>query len=282
MVMESSNTEAIEHALKKHGQVKKTIPLFIGLATGFCGSFTSFSSFIRDAFLALSNALPVPPLKPLDMPPRHGGYGFEAMLAILILHTTVSLSALKAGAHLALALDPITPTLPFKRIRTIADPVFVLLGFGSWLGAVLLSIFPPQPQWRGRVTYALVLAPLGCLARFYASKHLNARIPSFPLGTFVVNMLGTVVLGMCFDLQHATTTGSNSNSFVSCQVLQGVMEGLCGCMTTVSTWVAELNGLRRMHSYLYGLASALLGLGLLIIILGSLQWSVGFQRPICI
>ena len=39
---------------------KKTIPLYIGLATGFCGSFTSFSSFARDSFLAISNNLPTP------------------------------------------------------------------------------------------------------------------------------------------------------------------------------------------------------------------------------
>ena len=42
-----------------HGKVKKTIPLYIGLATGFCGSFTSFSSFMRDVFLALTNDLPL-------------------------------------------------------------------------------------------------------------------------------------------------------------------------------------------------------------------------------
>ncbi|CAN9122637.1 unnamed protein product [Alternaria alternata] len=44
----------------RHGKVKKTIPMYIGLATGFCGSFTSFSSFIRDIFLSLSNDLKSP------------------------------------------------------------------------------------------------------------------------------------------------------------------------------------------------------------------------------
>jgi hypothetical protein len=41
-----------------HVAIKKTIPLYIGLATGFCGLFTSFSTFIRDVFLALSNEAP--------------------------------------------------------------------------------------------------------------------------------------------------------------------------------------------------------------------------------
>ena len=56
----SKDTDSIHaQASATHGKVKKTIPLFIGLATGFCGSFTSFSTFIRDAFLALTNALPL-------------------------------------------------------------------------------------------------------------------------------------------------------------------------------------------------------------------------------
>lgn len=45
---------------------KKAIPLYIGLATGFCGSLTSFSSFARDFFLALSNNLPTPLNHPND------------------------------------------------------------------------------------------------------------------------------------------------------------------------------------------------------------------------
>ncbi|KAK4694927.1 fluoride exporter, partial [Lecanoromycetidae sp. Uapishka_2] len=54
--------------IQKHAAVKKTLPLYIGLATGFCGSFTSFSSFMRDSFFALSNALHVPISHPSSAP----------------------------------------------------------------------------------------------------------------------------------------------------------------------------------------------------------------------
>ncbi len=276
--IESNNADRIQHAWRNHSRVKKTIPLFIGLATGFCGSFTSFSSFVRDAFLALSNALPSPSATLSSIPSRNGGYGSEALLAVLIIHITVSISAYKFGAHLALALDPIMPTLPFQSIRRILDPLIVFLGFGSWIGAVLLTAFPPHQYWRGRVTYALVLAPLGCLLRFYVSKHLNPRVSSFPLGTFVVNILGTIILGMSFDLQHSMTI---ARDVMSCHVLQGVMDGFCGCATTVSTWVAELNGLERKHSYLYGSVSIIVALLFLIVIMGSLHWSRGFTTPVC-
>ena len=174
------------------------------------------------------------------------------------------------------------PTLPFRTIRNVVDPLGVLLAFGCWLGAVLICIFPPLKAWRGRATFAMVFSPLGCLFRFYASKHLNARVPSFPLGTFLVNMIGTLVLGMCFDLQHAGGIGAGpGGSATACQLLVGVTEGFCGCATTVSTWAAELTSLRRRHAYLYGLLSVSLGLGLLVVVMGSLRWTKGFGLPTC-
>ncbi len=276
--LESNDADITQNAGQSHEKVKKTIPLYIGLASGFCGSFTSFSSFIRDAFLALSNGLASPSLGQSSIPSRNGGYSVEALLAILILHIAVSISGLKLGAHLAMAIDPVMPTAPFKATRRFLDPIIVFLGFGSWIGAVFLTAFPPYEAWRGKVTYALLFAPLGCLLRFYASKHLNPRMVAFPLGTFAVNIFGTITLGACFDLQHSRSIGTDT---MSCGVLEGVMDGFCGCATTVSTWVAELNGLKRRPSYIYGFTSVTVALSLLIVIIGSLQWSQGLQKPLC-
>ena len=287
---ESAETAA-EEAKKSHGKVKKTLPLYIGLATGFCGSFTSFSSFIRDVFLALSNNLPSPVShSPTSVQtttstvPRNGGYSFMALVAVIILTVSLSVSALNSGAHFALALDRVLPTIPFPFARKYLEPCALFLGLSSWLGAIFLAIWPPDrhstthPEfWRSRAVFAVVFAPLGCLLRFYVSKYLNPRIPSFPLGTFVVNILGTIIEGMCYDLQHSSAT----TSYVGCQVLQGVMDGFCGCTTTVSTWVAELNGLRRRHAYLYGSVSVVTGLCFMIVIMGSLRWDVGFRTPVC-
>lgn len=264
-------------AKRAHLSTKKTIPLYIGLATGFCGSFTSFSSFVRDIFLALSN----------DMAsvntPRNGGYSFMAVLAVIILTVSLSLGGLFVGAHIAIAVEPFTPSLPFHFTRRILDRVFVLLGWGCWLGAILLSALPPDrggisPEtWRGRATFALVFAPIGCLGRFYASLYLNRRIAAFPLGTFAVNMVGTLVLGVSWDLAHVPFGG-----VVGCQVLQGVEDGFCGCLTTVSTWVAELSGLRRRNAYVYGTTSVLAGLAILVAVMGGLKWSDGFSAVQCV
>ncbi|CAG8063653.1 unnamed protein product [Penicillium nalgiovense] len=274
---------------KKHLAVKKTIPLYIGLTTGFCGCFTSFSSFMRDVFLALANALPDPSLPTgSHITSRNGGYSFMALVAVIILTVSLSLSALIVGAHLALALTRVTPTVPFAFTRRVVDRIVVVLAWGCWLGAVFLAIWPPDRHngpdvWRGRAVFALVFAPLGCLFRFYVSLHLNSRIPTFPLGTFAANIFGTIIEGLCYDLQHVRGLGAVvPAALTGCQVLQGVMDGFCGSTTTISTWVAELKGLaHRRHSYLYGSASVLVALGFLVVIMGSLLWTRGFAEPVC-
>ena len=287
----SGHTVDLRAAKKAHSATKKTIPVYIGLATGFCGCFTSFSSFIRDAFLALSNDLPTPLNHPADYRAissttstvhRNGGYSFMALLAVIITTVALCISGLHIGAHIAIASEPYTPSLPFAFCRKILDRLAVVLAWGCWLGAIFLAIFPPDRNhggteiWRGRAVFALVFAPLGCLARFYASVHLNGKIASFPLGTFVVNVLGTAILGMSWDLQHAPFGG-----VVGCQVLQGIEDGFCGCLTTVSTWVSELSALRRYHAYRYGLLSVVVALCFLIVIMGSMQWTRGFSSLVC-
>ncbi|KAI1348662.1 CrcB-like protein-domain-containing protein [Xylaria sp. FL0043] len=269
-------------AKKAHLAVKKTIPLYIGLATGFCGSFTSFSSFIRDIFLALSNDLPMPDGAPTS---RNGGYSFLALLAVTVGTISLSFSGFHIGTHLAEAWEPVTPSLRYPLSRKLLDPLAVVLGWGSWIGAVVLSIVPPDRYsnpgssefWRGRATFALVFAPLGCLVRFYASARLNGRIATFPVGTFAVNIAGTAILGMAWDLAHVPEGG-----VIGCQVLQGIEDGFCGCLTTVSTWVVELAVLGRRKAYLYGATSVVTALLLLIAIMGGLRWTQGFSTLLCV
>ncbi|KAK3692163.1 CrcB-like protein-domain-containing protein [Podospora appendiculata] len=268
-------------ALKKsHAALKKTIPLYIGLATGFCGSLTSFSSFIRDMFLALSNDLS-------PSTPRNDGYSLTSVLAVLLVTISLSLSGLFLGAHLAIALAhlPHPPHIPRSFTNLILDRIVVPVALGCWLAAILLCILPPDrastpaadEKYRGTATFSLAFAPLGCLARFYASLRLNGRVARFPLGTFAVNVAGTAVLAAMWDLQHLPAGG-----VVGCQMLQGLQDGFCGCLTTVSTWVAELAALRRRHAYIYGGASVGVAFGVAVAVMGGLRWGKGWEAVGCL
>ena len=289
-------------ARKAHAALKKTIPLYVGLTTGFCGSFTSFSSFMCDGFLALSNEpLIVQSNNSLatSVASRNGGYSFMALVAVILLTVSLCLSALQVGAHLAIALNRVTPTIPVFLTRKVLDRSAVIMALGVWLGSIIIAIWPPdrpsgpagqgntswtQETWRGQVVFALIFAPIGCLVRFYVSMHMNSILVAFPLGTFVVNVSGTAVLGISWDLQHSplgSTGASIGGGTIGCQVLQGIQDGFCGCLTTVSTWVLELSGLRRKHAYFYGIISVGVGLAFLVVIMGSLAWSRGFSETAC-
>lgn len=272
---DEQNESTLTEVARKHLKVKKTLPLYIGLSTGFCGSFTSFSTFLRDAFLGLSGQLWIL-ARSAAQSPGDGGHDFEAVIGIIVIHVACSLSALKFGAHLALATQGVVPTLPFRFVRKYLDPGIAFLGLGCWLGAVFLAVWPPRDAWRDQVLFSLVFAPVGCLFRFCLARHLNQVLPSFPLGTFLANVSGTAALGVCFIVQH-----SGHRSVLSCQILEGIMDGFSGCATTVSTWVGELETLERKHAYIYGISSIGTGLAFLVVIIGSLLWSVGFRDPTC-
>ncbi|PVI01453.1 hypothetical protein DM02DRAFT_591115 [Periconia macrospinosa] len=293
---EGGRPEIIDQTAKAtHNKVKKTIPLYIGLATGFCGSFTSFSSFMRDIFLAFVNDLPTP-TAPGGHLHRNGGYSFMAGVAVILLTLSLSYAAFRVGTHFSDLIEPYTPTIPFRLTRYTLDPLVVFLAWTSWLGAVFLAIWPPDrpygpasrgswdnETWRGQAIFACVFAPLGCLLRHYLSSLLNPLAPSFPLGTFVVNIFGTAVIGMAYDLQHVPIRWFGvGGGRVGCQVLQGLMDGFCGALTTVSTWISELNGMRRKQAYFYGFSSVSVGVLLLVIIMGSVRWTIGWSAVACV
>lgn len=258
--------------------IKKKIPLYIGLATGFCGSCTSFSAFIRDAYLAISNSIPHPEGESIA---RNPAYSLLAVLAVILLTIILSLGGLIFGTHISLGLATLLPSLHTLFTHKSFNRFMVFIAFGSWLAAIILAIFPIHEFWRTRVLFSLIFAPLGCLLRFYISLYLNPKIPVFPLGTFLVNMLGTGLFALFYDLQHIPSL-VNTHNGIGCGLLQGGMDGFCGTLTTVSTWVAEIKASRRTScAYVYGGASLAVGLALAVTIIGSAQWTVGFQNPKC-
>jgi len=212
---------------------KSTIPLYIGLTTGFCGSFTSFSSYMLQSFLYLSNTPPayIHPDK---------GYFVLSFLAYIVLSLALSVSGLQFGAHLAEFTQSYTPSIPSGAIRLI-DRIVPVLAAGVWIGSIAMALV--IEDWRGKALFACVFSPLGALARFWVSKLLNPRVKRFPLGTFAVNIFGSAVLAGVVTGQYSHRW-TGTAGVVGCQLLNGVGDGFCGCLTTVSTWVVEIRGLR--------------------------------------
>src|ERR1700691_2340073 len=93
------------------------------------------------------------------------------------------------------------------------------------------------------VTYLWVAVggALGSVARFGCSSLIAHWFgQTFPLGTLVINVLGSFVIGF-----FATITGPDGRVLVSGDVRQFVMVGICGGYTTFSSFSLQTLHLMR-------------------------------------
>ncbi|MFK4266611.1 fluoride efflux transporter CrcB [Streptomyces milbemycinicus] len=104
-------------------------------------------------------------------------------------------------------------------------------------------------NWLLVVVGAMVGAPL----RYLTDRAVQARHDSvFPWGTFTVNVVGCLVLGL---LTGAVTAGAASSQL---QLLLGT--GLCGALTTYSTFSYETLRLAEDGARLFAVANVVMSL----------------------
>jgi CrcB protein len=111
-----------------------------------------------------------------------------------------------------------------------------------------------------------VAAGGGAVLRYGVDRAAARRLRSeWPLGTFVINVLGSLLLGL--------VVGLSRHHGLDAQVVDVVGAGFCGGFTTLSTWAWEsialaesgewlASSLNVVGSVLAGLLAAAAGLGL--------------------
>ena len=102
-------------------------------------------------------------------------------------------------------------------------------------------------------------AALGGVARYYLASALQQRLgATFPWGTLVVNVSGSLLLGVLIRYALATPT-------VSVEMRALLTTGFCGGYTTFSTYSYETATLLEDGQYgragVYALASVIVALG---------------------
>ncbi|MCC6865632.1 MAG: fluoride efflux transporter CrcB [Ignavibacteria bacterium] len=81
---------------------------------------------------------------------------------------------------------------------------------------------------------------IGAISRYLLSRWLNNFLPSFPLGTLTVNVIGSFILGF---VMYSVTAGRN----ISPELRDFITIGILGGFTTMSSFayesfrIAELN-----------------------------------------
>ena len=172
------------------------------------------------------------------------------------------MSSVSFGSYLAQIARPFFPrfTTPRPAIRYTLPAIGILIYAATFPAYARLP-----PSYRSQVLASLLFSFPGTLSRYLLAIYMNTVMKKIPLGTMTANILGTGLLGVFHVLQ-------NKHSHVSphaCSTLQGLIDGYCGALTTISTFAVELNALEgSRYAWIYGGISILMSqLVLLIIIL---------------
>jgi len=86
---------------------------------------------------------------------------------------------------------------------------------------------------------------LGGILRFLTARYVqNEAMSSFPFGTFVVNILGCLLIGLFYGL-------AERGEWMSDDIRMFLTVGFCGGFTTFSTFANENIALLRDGNFLY-------------------------------
>jgi CrcB protein len=104
---------------------------------------------------------------------------------------------------------------------------------------------------------------MGSVLRYLISSYFNSSENQLYFGTFLVNILGCLLLGLVLGI-------SMKNSWMSSETTMLLGVGFCGGFTTFSTFSVEMHALLRVGNFsmffLYVASSILIGI--LSVILG--------------
>ncbi|KAF9464491.1 CrcB-like protein-domain-containing protein [Collybia nuda] len=233
-------------------------PLYTAITTGFCGSLTTFSGWELDVFEAWTNTARFH---------RSGFQNFIDGTGRTFFTLSISLASVAFGEQLAAGLSHRLPRIPPP--NHIVQITITVLSIASYL-AVFPAYFLLPTNFRHQATAALLFAFPGTLTRYLLSVHLNTLVKALPFGTFTANSAGTALLGGFTVLKNISHSPLSPGI---CSILQGLSDGYCGCLTTVSTFAVEVRSMKGWRGFWYVLASWSVGQLLLLTILGASFWT---------
>ena len=285
--------------------------LYVFVTTGLCGSITTFSTWhFETSKLFLSNLDHTPG----SLRDLYSGGKLLTWLVTLWLGWGLPFTALVGGQHAAQAVEAcishrrrsqgseVAVASPDESERLIAlkraRPEALLTEALIVVAYIVTTIAViGVPIWTGWTAFAWTagFGAVGAYIRYRLSSlnkagvalfqglrgtELHAFLEPFPMGTFLANVVGTTVQAV---VSSASRFAVSYHDHEMQSFLYGVSVGFCGCLTTLSSFVLELQRLPRGASYLYGFASyavAILVTSLFFIVPAAYYATVAANAPL--
>ncbi|CAM6011627.1 unnamed protein product [Sphagnum balticum] len=229
--------------------------LAIGLSTGLMGSITTYAGWNQQMVVVITNGYWLRALFGLLL-----GLEIAQMSLVLGIDSAKllnwSIACIQQG-RANRGLDRLQWASPDNLWRRKFGLVFFLCVSSSlWVSAIVLTIIDTTSIVRRRLWLACVVAPPGVWARWLLARLNGQGIGSkhyfkwIPLGTLLTNMIACTLEAILAVIQIAVQQTD------AALLVQGLQLGLLGCMSTVSTFVAELYLLhlianKRWRAYAY-------------------------------
>lgn len=280
--------------------------LNLGYTTGLCGSITTFSTWHLGIFQEFFNT----------NEGHHSRFkNFLGGMSVLVTTMGCSIAAIRLGQmvgdEIRIACDLYFQNRAHKdntqltRVATRdldnrtssrhdgwlgwdkwewVDLMLVICGIAGVVATCLVIAMAVRTR---SVSIALLFGPVGTLLRWRLSA-LNLQRPQLwlfpksmhwmPAGTLIANVFGTAILAIVHILQTGAVIAP---SWATCYALAALADGFCGCLTTVSTFAAEINTLSSRRAMLYFGISTVVAQSLFILIAGIYYKTATVDYSIC-
>lgn len=166
-------------------------------------------------------------------------------------------------------------TKPIRPIQPLTRDILTVVSVLTYVATIPIY-FKLSPDFRHQATAAMLFSFPGTLTRYTLSMKATPLLKLFPLGTFLANTSATALIGTFHILQRVHHLPSQN----ACAILQGLMDGYCGCLSTISTFAVEIGVLTKRKAWIYVALSWVVSQLLLLVILGPSWWAGGVKDSV--
>lgn len=212
--------------------------LYIALATGLCGSLTTFSTWNAEAIVVL---LQLNEMSLNNINSVNYVTGSISFVTVLLLGVGMPLSSFIFGRNIAkLSNKPLKiMKFCFNCNKKVGYLILIIMYIACTVSIIIICMLTNNYY----ILFSLLFSSSGTYLRWCLSYFDNHFTNGFPLGTLMSNFFGSLILAFCLI----------ARLYVSNEVfvINAVITGFCGSLTTVSTFICQLVKLSFPVSILY-------------------------------